>query len=186
MAIISVLMPCYKAANTLPEALASLSNQILPNFEVIAVDDGSTDATPHILQEWAARDKRLLVLSRPHEGLITALKAGLETCNSPYVARMDADDWSHPERLYRQVAYLEAQPEVSVLGCRVEGFPEGQARQGFQVYLDWLNSLLCDEDICREMSVEGHLPHPGVTLSRQVIVEVGGYQQCVWAEDREA
>jgi len=183
MPIVSVLMPCYNASKTLLEALDSLSRQTFPNFEVIAVDDGSTDATQKILQEWAARDKRLHVISRPHQGLIAALKAGLDACNTPYVARMDADDRSYPERLSRQVAYLEAHPEVSVVGCLVEGFPERQVRPGFRIYIDWLNSLLSDKDIRREIFIESPLPHPGVTFRRQVILQVGGYQECVWAED---
>jgi len=180
---VSVLMPCYNAARTLPEALDSLSGQTFPNFEVVAVDDGSTDSTPQILQERAANDKRLHVVSRPHAGLIASLNAGLGSCEASLVARMDADDWSHPERLSRQVAYLEAHPEVSVLSCRVAGFPEGQVRQGFRIYIDWLNSLLSDEDIRREMFIESPLPHPSVTFRRQVIMQVGGYQECIWAED---
>jgi glycosyltransferase involved in cell wall biosynthesis len=176
-------MPCYNAAITLPEALASLSGQTFPNFEVVAVDDGSTDATPQILQEWAASDRRLHVVSRQHAGLIAGLNVGLEMCKAPYVARMDADDWSHPERLSRQVAYLEAHPEVSVVSCLVAGFPEGQVRQGFHIYIDWLNSLLSNEDIRREMFIESPLPHPSVVFRRQDIMQVGGYQDRGWAED---
>jgi len=180
---VSVLMPCYNAARTLPEALDSLSSQTFSNFEVIAVDDGSTDATQQILQEWGDRDKRLHVISCPHAGLIVALNAGLDACQAPYVARMDADDWSHSERLSRQVAYLEAHPEASVVSCLVAGFPEGQVRQGFRIYIDWLNSLSSDEDIRREIFVESPLPHPSVTFRRQVIMLAGGYQERGWAED---
>ena len=183
MPTVSVLMPCYNTATTLPEALESLSCQSFTDFEVIAVDDGSTDATAQILQEWAMRDERLHVMSRPHSGLVDALNAGLQACAAPYVARMDADDWSHPERLSRQVAYLEAHPEVKVVSCRVEGFPEGQVRQGFRIYIDWLNSLLSDADIRREMFIESPLPHPSVTFRRQAVLQVGGYQEHGWAED---
>ena len=170
-------MPCFNAERTLLEALESLIEQTFTDFEVIAVDDGSTDATPQVLQEWGDRDRRLHIISRPHAGLVHALNAGLEACRAPYVARMDADDRSYPERLALQVAFLEAHPEVSVVSCRVKGFPEEEMRQGFRIYIDWLNSLLSDEDIRREIFVESHLPHPGVIFRRQDVLQVGGYQE---------
>ena len=183
MPAVSVLMPCYNAAGTLDEALESLACQTLTDFEVVAVDDGSTDATGQILQAWARRDPRLRLLSQPHAGIVAALGAGLAACQAPYVARMDADDHSHPERLALQVAYLEAHPEAALVSCRVAGFPVEKVRQGFQIYIDWLNSLLSNDDIRREMFVESPLPHPSVTFRRQAVLEAGGYQEHGWAED---
>jgi glycosyltransferase involved in cell wall biosynthesis len=183
MPAVSVLMPCYNAAATLDEALESLACQTLTDFEIMAVDDGSTDATLQSLQTWARREKRLRLLSQPHAGIIPALNVGLAACQSPYVARMDADDRSHPERLARQVPYLDAHPETALVSCQVAGFPEVQVRQGFQIYFEWLNSLLSNEDIRREMFVESPLPHPSVTFRRRAVLEVGGYQERRWAED---
>lgn len=180
---VSVLMPCYNAASTLGEALLSLQHQSLSDFEVIAVDDGSSDTTPAILQEWAALDPRFKVISTPHQGIISALNAGLEACQAPYLARMDADDRSHPERLACQLQFLEEQPQVGVLGCLVAGFPKDQVRQGFQIYIDWLNSLLADADIRREIFVESPLVHPSVMLRRALLLQVGGYQEHGWPED---
>jgi glycosyltransferase involved in cell wall biosynthesis len=183
MPAVSVLMPCYNAAATLDEALESLACQTLTDFEIVAVDDGSTDATPQRLQEWARRENRLRLLSQPHAGIIPALNAGLAACQAPYVARMDTDDRAHPERLASQQAYLEAHPETALVSCQVAGFPAGQVRQGFRIYIDWLNSLLSDEDIRREIFVESPLPHPSVTFRRQAVLEAGGYQERGWAED---
>lgn len=95
MPLVSVLMPCYNAADTLPEALQSLSAQTWHDFEIIAVDDGSTDATPLVLRDWARKERRLRLLSQPHQGIIAALNAGLEQCQGQYIARMDADDRAH-------------------------------------------------------------------------------------------
>jgi len=176
-------MPCYNAAATITEALESLSNQTFSEFEIIAVDDGSTDNTLAILQTWAARDTRLRVLSRPHEGIITALNAGLEACRARYVARMDADDICHPKRLERQVAILDAHPEVALVSCLVEGFPKEDLREGFRIYIDWQNSLVGDEDIRREMFVESPLAHPSVTFRKTLVEALGGYQEHGWAED---
>jgi glycosyltransferase involved in cell wall biosynthesis len=176
-------MPSYNASSTLNEALDSLACQTLSDFEIIVVDDGSTDETLQLLQARASIDARLCILPRAHLGIVSALNAGLELCSTPYVARMDADDLSHPERLEKQAAFLEAHPEVGVVSCRVEGFPAGQMRQGFSIYLDWLNGLVSDEDIRREMFVESPLPHPSLTIRRDLLQQVGGYQDHGWAED---
>src|SRR5690606_25812923 len=111
MPAVSVLMPCYNAAATLDETLASLAAQNHSDFEIVAVDDGSRDDTLAILHNWAAREPRLRVLAREHAGIIPALNAGLEACRGAYVARMDADDLSDPARLSKQSAYLDAHPE---------------------------------------------------------------------------
>jgi glycosyltransferase involved in cell wall biosynthesis len=183
MPAVSVLLPCYNAAGTLEEGLESLSRQTLSDFEVIAVDDGSTDKTSEILRSWARQDKRYLVLTQPHQGIISALNAGLDHCQAPYVARMDTDDRSLPERLERQVNYLDAHPETGVVACLVAGFPKGEVRQGFRVYLDWLNSLVTNADIRREIFVESPLAHPSVTFRKDVVIGAGRYQEHGWAED---
>ncbi|MDI6696411.1 MAG: glycosyltransferase [Anaerolineales bacterium] len=183
MPVVSVLMPCYNAAATLPDALRSLKQQTLTDFEIIAVDDGSSDDTLEILGSWAAADSRLRVLACRHGGIIAALNEGLAACSAPYIARMDADDCSHAQRLEYQVAFLNDHPEIDVVSCRVTGFPAGQVRQGFAIYLDWLNALLTDDDIRREIFVESPLPHPSLTFRRESLLRVGGYQDRGWAED---
>jgi glycosyltransferase involved in cell wall biosynthesis len=183
MPIVSVLMPCYNAAGTITSALGSLAQQTLPDFELIAVDDGSTDGTVELLQDWAAGDQRLHLLSQDHGGIVKALNTGLEACQAGYIARMDADDLAHPERLERQAAFLEQHPETAVVGCRVRGFPPHKVRDGFSIYLDWQNSLLSDDDIRREIFVESPLTHPSVVMRKDWLVEVGGYQEHGWPED---
>lgn len=176
-------MPCFNAAATLAEARESLAAQTLADWELVAVDDGSTDATRAALAAWAERDRRVRVLARPHAGILEALNAGLQACRAPLVARMDADDRAHPERLRRQVESLEAHPEITVLGCRVQGFPAGQVREGFRIYLEWLNGLLTPEQIAREIFVESPLAHPSVVFRRQAVLDLGGYQERGWPED---
>jgi glycosyltransferase involved in cell wall biosynthesis len=180
---VSVLMPCYNAAGTLDEALESLTCQTLADFEIVAVEDGSTDGTPAILQAWAVREPRLRVIALPHSGIVNALNAGLEACRAAYLARMDADDRSHPHRLALQAGYLDAHPEVGVVGCLVRGFPEGQVGEGYRVYIEWLNSLQTQDDIRREMFVESPLAHPSAMMRRESLLEAGGYQERGWAED---
>ncbi len=131
----------------------------------------------------AVGDPRLRLISQPHSGIIPALSSGLEACRSGYIARMDSDDRCHPERLARQVSYLDQHPQVAVVSCLVDAFPPGQVRQGFRVYIQWLNSLVSDEDMRREIFVESPMAHPSVTFRKEWVERVGGYQEHGWAED---
>ncbi len=183
MPAVSVLLPCYNAAETLEAALASLRAQTLADFEIIAVDDGSTDETLTILKKWAKADERIHIVQRPHGGIVTALNAGLVECQAEYVARMDADDLSRPERLELQAQFLDAHPEVSVASCLVNGYPPEDIREGFQIYIEWLNSLVTDEDIRRELFIESPVAHPSVMFRKAAVTAVDGYQDFGWAED---
>ena len=176
-------MPCYNTSRTLNEALESLAHQTLTDFEIIAIDDGSSDDTLQILHDWAARDNRLQVLTKHHTGIIDTLNNGLRACGAEYIARMDADDRSYPERLAEQVAFLNSNPDVGLVSCQAAGFPEGKVGEGFRIYLEWLNALISDADIRREIFVESPLPHPSVTFRKKTILSAGGYQEHGWAED---
>lgn len=180
---VSVLMPCFDVAETVDEAIASLVEQTMPDFELVAVDDGSTDGTADHLQGWAARDARIRVLHIPHAGIIAALNAGLAACRAPYVARMDADDRAHEERLERQAGFLDANPQIALVGSLVEGFPADGVREGFRLYMEWLNHLVDHDSITREIYIESPLAHPSVTFRKRWVEQVGGYQDRGWPED---
>lgn len=180
---VSVFLPCYNTQRTLPEALSSISRQTLEDFEVVAVDDGSTDRTLDILREWEEKDKRFRVYSRPHRGIIPTANEGLTLCRAPIIARMDADDRAHPERLEAQTTYLAAHPDVAAVGSLVEGFSEEGVGKGFQLYFQWLNRLVSHEDISREIFIESPLPNPSMTVRKSWLIEAGGYQDHGWPED---
>src|SRR5262245_48539446 len=111
---VSVVMPVRDGERFLGEAVDSILGQTLADLEL--VDDGSTDSTPEILAGYAARDPRVRVHSRPAGGLTAALNAGCALAVAPYIARMDADDVSLHDRLELQVSFLDAHPEVGLLG----------------------------------------------------------------------
>ncbi len=180
---VSVLMPCYNAAETLDEAVGSILEQTHADLELVAVDDGSVDATGDRLALWQERDPRLRVLTTAHGGFIAALNTGLRICRAPRIARMDADDRSHPERLARQMDFLDSNPGIAVVGCLVQGFPPGDVRRGFEIYMEWLNGLVDPAEIAREIFVESPLPHPSVLVRREWLDRVGGYQDHGWPED---
>lgn len=114
---VSILMGFYNAESTLARALESLLGQSLLDWEAIVVNDGSTDASREIADEFARKDKRIKVIHfADNRGLPVALNVALKEARAPIVARQDADDLSYPSRLEEQLEYLTANKNVAVLG----------------------------------------------------------------------
>ena len=180
---LSVLLPCRDAEATLPAALGSVSRQTFGDFEVIAVDDGSADATLAILRAWGERDPRVRVIAQPAQGLVAALNRAIAEAQAPLLARMDADDVAHPRRFARQVAFLEQHREVGVAGCLVRCFPRTALKQGMLRYERWVNALITHQQIERDLFVESPLPHPSVVMRADVVRAAGGYRDAGWPED---
>lgn len=176
-------MPCRNAIATLDEAVESILQQTLVDLELVAVDDGSEDGTAARLEHWAQQDLRVRVLHRPQRGLIDSLNAGLAECRAPLIARMDADDRSHPGRLAAQAALLDLRPDLAAVGCLVEAFPPEDIGTGLALYLEWQNSLTTPEAIAREIYVESPLVHPSVMIRAEWFRSLGGYQDHGWPED---
>ena len=118
---ISVLMPVYNAEKYLAEAIQSILDQSYRNFELLIIEDGSTDCSAKIAAEFERCDARIrLIRQSENQGLVTALNLGLDLAQGEYIARMDADDISLPERLEKQVEYMQAHPEIGVLGGKIQ------------------------------------------------------------------
>ncbi len=180
---ISVLLPCYNAAATLEETLTSLRAQSFSDFQVLCVDDGSTDETPAILKRWGKKDSRFIVVKKEHCGVVQAANTGLSLCQAPIIIRMDADDRCHPERIQLQREYLLEHPEIAVVASLVKGFPEDQIGEGFNLYYQWLNSLVTHEDITREIFIESPIANPSAAFRKSWIQNLGGFQDHGWPED---
>lgn len=180
---VSVLIPAYNASATLGSSLESLVRQTFRDFEVVTVDDGSTDDTAAILQEYQQRHGNFRTVNGTHQGIIGALNLGIEHCRGEFIARMDADDISHPKRLEMQVKMLKSNPRISVCSSLVRCFPLTDVQGGLRKYEEWLNSVISPEEIARDMFIESPVAHPSVMLRRQELVELGGYEEHGWPED---
>ncbi len=113
MPLISVLLPFYNSDRTLGEAVDSILSQTIADFELILVNDGSTDGSLAVAQERASGDPRIRVVGDDrNRGIVTRLNEGLALCRGEFVARMDADDWSFPNRFAAQLEYLERHDRV--------------------------------------------------------------------------
>lgn len=178
-------MPVHNASGTLAATLDSLAEQSLGDFMLVVVDDGSNDHSMSLLEDrWPVG--RLRLLRQRHLGIVAALQAGLSACDTPFIARMDADDIALPDRLALQQRYLLEHDRVAAVGSLIETFAEPEPRAGHaarQFYDQWLNSLISADDHRRELFVECPLAHPSVMLRAEAVHAVGGYRQRGWAED---
>ena len=182
MARVSILLPVFDAAKTLPACLASVARQTERDFECLVVDDGSTDGSLELAQRLAERDSRFRVLPAPHEGLVPALNSGLDACRAPLVARMDADDWMHRERLSLQCAALDTDPTLAAVGAHVRCFPREALGPGMRAYEAWLASVDSPRRVREERFVECPVAHPTLLMRRDRLRKLR-YRDAGWPED---
>lgn len=160
---VSVVMPAYNAAKYLREAIDSILAQTYTDFEFIIINDGSTDDTRAIIQSYD--DPRIVYLeNETNSGICVTLNKGLDAARGRYIARMDADDISLPERLAAQVAYMDAHPEVGVAGSDIVVFGEDFAPYTFK-------QLHTPEDCMAGLLFNTCFAHPAVMIRKSVISE---------------
>ncbi len=181
--MISILLPFRNAETTIRPCLASISNQTLSHFEMLAVNDHSSDRTQEIIEGWP--DSRIQLLNNPGKGLVDALNYGLRMARYPLIARMDADDLMRTSRLMRQFEMLQDHSDLTVIGSRVALFPRTLVAKGYQEYIRWQNSLTSHQSLLNQRFVESPLAHPSVMFRKQVILDAGGYRSGDFPEDYE-
>ncbi|MFM5209708.1 MULTISPECIES: glycosyltransferase family 2 protein [Aeromonas] len=120
--LLSVLMPVYNCAEYIEEALASIQAQTFTDFEVLVIDDGCSDETPAIVRRIACHDQRIKIISRENRGIVDSLNEGVALAQGRWLARMDGDDICEPHRFSCQLAFLNAHPEVDIVGSWVQLF----------------------------------------------------------------
>jgi Glycosyl transferase family 2 len=168
---ISVLMPVRNGACFLVEAVGSVLAQSFSDLELVVVDDGSTDSTPRLLEQIAGRDSRLVVHRRqPGRNLAEVLNLAAELSRAPLLARLDADDVALPERLRLQVEFLDAHPEVALLGGQALMIDEAGRDFGRAEY------PLPDNELRQGLQSGNPFVHPAVAMRRQAFEAVGGYR----------
>lgn len=165
---VSVLMPAYNAARYVRQSVESVLAQTFEDFELIVVDDGSTDSTAHLLEEFA--DPRLRVVRNPSRlGLIGALNRAMEEARGRYIARIDSDDIAQPCRFARQVAFLERNPQVALVATRMRDFEGGRPRPSRRIsepdpaVLRWL------------FHISNPVGHPSMMFRAETVARMGVY-----------
>lgn len=178
---LSVLMPVFNAERFLPEAIDSVRAQTLPHWELLLIDDGSTDGSGAIIDAAVRLDPgRIRVLRHANCGMGESLNRGMQAARSEWIARMDADDVMFPERLARQWAFAQAHPDVRVTSCLATYLNADGQRFG-KTAAHLLTAADFDR-ACAQGEAIGLL-HPGVLMRRSAVLSVGGYRGQFWPAD---
>jgi len=180
---VSVLISAFNAEETIKRCLDSIFHQTHPDFEVILVNDGSSDRTMPIVK--AFKDKRLHIIDMPHVGLPKALNAGLKQCKGQYIARMDADDWSYPDRFALQADVLDNDPRVEVVCGLVEYAGNRDKNEGYARHVDWVNSLQSHEEMFLNRFEDSPVVNPSSMFRKNLIDKYGNYTEEPIPEDYE-
>lgn len=173
------MIPAYNCEKYVETAIESILSQTYHDFEIIFINDGSTDNTRNIAEEIARRDPRLRVYTRENRGIVSCLNEGLALASGRYIARMDGDDIAMPDRFQRQVEFLDSHPDHGLVGGQFMLIdPKGR----------WLRSLerpTSHEDLQEEF-FKGitAIIHPVMMYRRDLALQIGGYsERCLHAED---
>jgi len=180
--LVSIVLACFNSEKTIAAAIQSLQRQTLEAWELIIIDDGSTDSTPIILRQFEEQDLRIRVLSQQNTGLTLALMRGCAAARSGIIARQDADDLSLPERLEQQYHTLMKHPEVGLVSCFADYIgPENE-------YLSTVTRTADIEEATMKLLNEklGPPAHGTVMFRKSVYDAVGGYRpQFYYAQDSD-
>ncbi|MBI2495602.1 MAG: glycosyltransferase family 2 protein [Candidatus Omnitrophica bacterium] len=169
---VSVIVAVHNGQRHLEASLACVLRQTFSDFELMVVDDGSTDRTPEILSRLSDEDSRLRVIQQEHRGQTASLIRAMRVAQGAYLARQDADDLSHPERFERQLRYFDAHPSVGALGCATEIIDE-EGRV--------LGVMPMRHGIARVrrglMTLKATMVHSSIMMRRQTYEAVGRYRE---------
>ncbi len=171
---ISVCMPVYNSKRYVAAAIESILNQTLGDFEFLILDDGSTDGSMEILERYAARDSRIRLWNRPNKGLAPTMNELLDEAQGEFIARMDSDDISLPDRFELQATYLRANPDCVLVGGQAMVIdPDGDP------LCVWFQGRTHEElDAHNLLGNRGTaLCHPSIMMRRQMVMEIGKYRE---------
>lgn len=164
-------MPVYNAEKYLELAINSIIEQSYQDFDLIIVNDGSIDGSLNILRKYETLDSRIKIINKKNEGIVSALNLAIKNTNAKYIARMDADDISHPDRFKEQLSYLRNNKNCVVVGCQCE-------------FIDEVGNVIGktsvptkDNDIRCFIYYESPFVHPSVIINRSIAGELMLYKE---------
>ena len=179
---ISVYITAYNAATYLAEAIQSVLDQTYPHFELILINDGSTDRTLEIMRDYEARDGRIRTFDQPNQGTGPAANRALQLARHELVARLDGDDRMLPRRLETQVRYMSDNPDVTVVSC-LAYYINGKGERFGQIYADLHTKQDCKRYLAANVPIS--FLHPGVMYRKSEILAQGGYRPIKPGQDTD-
>ncbi|MFA6215597.1 MAG: glycosyltransferase [Patescibacteria group bacterium] len=168
---ISVIMPFYNAQLFLTKAIESILNQTFSDFELILINDASTDGSDRVVKKYLADPRIIYIKNENNQGIVHNLNYGLKTAKAEIIARMDGDDIAVRNRFFEQFNFLKFYPEIAVVGSFVKIIDENDKK------IDYRTKLVDPETIKKELIIYSPVVHPAVMFRKSVIKKVGAYRQ---------
>lgn len=174
--LVSILLPVYQGESYLTQSVDSVLNQTYTNFELIIINDGSTDKTGDIIASY--KDKRIRAVTQKNKGLVESLNVGIKIAKGEYIARQDADDISEPTRLEKQISLLDSSKDAVIVGSSIKVMDMGGK------ILHEHRVLLNNPELKQELLIRSPFAHGSVMMRKDALINAGGYLKDDWpAED---
>ncbi len=168
--LVSILLPAYNTEKYIEESIQSVLRQSFSNFELIILNDGSTDRTQSIIDRYASLDDRIVPIIQKNIGLVSTLNKGIELANGKFIARIDGDDPWMNEKLSEQVEALESDDSLVLIGGGFEVIDE----HGY--YIETIFPPTQDSDLRRSLMLRNVFGHAGVVMRTSAVKKAGGYR----------
>jgi glycosyltransferase involved in cell wall biosynthesis len=182
---VSVILPFHQDETTLHDAIESIYNQHFELWELLLINNNADQTSEEIATYWQSKDERIHVLHEKNQGIAFALNAGLKSAHGNFIARMDADDISFPDRLSKQVSFLHNHPEIDVVASQTQFHSIIKKSLGYELYVQWQNKIITPEEHFLSRFVESPLAHPSVMFRKKLIEMYGTYSTGNVPEDYE-
>lgn len=184
-AAVTVILPFYQVGDELDTAIRSIVNQTFSAWELLLISNNGSKTGIEIASKWVHLDKRIRLVYEARQGISYALNTGLHHSHTHYVARMDADDMALPDRLEKQLGFLDTHPGVGVVSCQTSYASNIPGSEGYSLFVDWQNSIVTADDHARLRFIESPIAHPTVMFRKELIDCYGPYNTGAIPEDYE-
>jgi glycosyltransferase involved in cell wall biosynthesis len=166
--------------------LKSIINQTFEDWELVAIDDFSTDNSHSLLTQFSQKDQRIKVFRNVGSGIVNGLNLGISLAKSDFIARMDADDIMFPNRLSEQMQLMYSNKDLGLVSSLVKHLPsDNQDARGYESYVKWTNEIKSNFEISNSRFIESPFAHPSVIFRKELIHRYGGYRSGNFPEDYE-
>ena len=170
--IVTVVMSVFNEEKTISRAIESIIEQVFYDWEMIIIDDASSDSTSDILKNYTKKDERInFICNEKNLGLAASLNRGIRLARGKYIARMDADDFSYRERLKKQIDFLEKNQDIDVLGTGAELIDKDGAHLSYMLMPEH------HQEICNIIHKKNPFFHSSVVMKKEFINRAGGYNE---------
>lgn len=169
---VSVIMPVFNSEKFLPAAIESILNQNFSDFEFIIINDGSTDRSLKEIKSYGLKDKRIRIINNTFNlGICSCLNRGLSLARGKYIVRMDSDDWSYPDRINKQLSFMESRPDVVICGGAIKVCDAKLKTTNPRRY------PTSDREIRGKILRINPFAHPAVMYRKETAIKAGGYNE---------